>query len=138
MDKQCQRQEVGYILLEECAVLVPANSLHLCPGAAVAPPGTTSSSPMLGPPTPITTPVWHALDLRPAPNLTNDPVCGSEWDSGRDLVLRPIVANDAESSTSHIWRSAASITPFNGMLSEIAIADPTVVSNENSSSVRVL
>ncbi|KAL9186138.1 hypothetical protein ACHAXT_005376 [Thalassiosira profunda] len=105
------RQEVGYILLEECEVLIPA-------GASIE---TAESG------------VWHDVDSQPA--LKSNKVGMDErcdlLDSC-DLILQPCSSIGELDGRNLRWRSAGEIAPFNGLLSEIAVKISALSSKRRS------
>ncbi|KAL7538788.1 hypothetical protein ACHAXR_010846 [Thalassiosira sp. AJA248-18] len=120
MNQQSQRQEVGYVLLEECEVLIPANALYHS----------------------VASPVWHSVDMQSSPTSTtcNGGIMGEakgcpglpDDTASCDLVLQPSCASmDSKpmaSSDNISWRSATDITPFNGLLSEIIAVNGSTAS----------
>ena len=137
MTQQPNRQEVGYILLEECEVLIDDRTCR----SSTRP---YSKNPESG--------VWYDVDLQSTPEI-HQGKGASEFPNGSssdacDLVLRPCANFEAVSDQSInnekqdsskctiMWKSATEILPFNGLLSEMIINSSSILtsSNENSNS----
>lgn len=99
-------QEVGYVLLEECDVLIP--------GCAVGPPAG----------------MWYNVDLQAPPDKSDksDKLCkgggfsGSN-DDGCDLVLQPCFSSTDDAKPIILLVNATEIIPFNGLLEITAQTD---------------
>ncbi|KAL7548569.1 hypothetical protein ACHAWF_011856 [Thalassiosira exigua] len=113
--KDPHRSEVGYILLEECQVLVPTNLPRRHGDAATSSSVTSPKDREAAPP------LWSNVDLQGEGGL---PKSNLDKNDGCDLVLHPTNGNLSS------WRSATKVDPFNGLLSEIVVAGAT---NNNSS-----
>ena len=120
MNNQCMRHEVGYVLLEECEILLLTDLSSPSVDAAFA--------------------EWYNLSLRSDSagnqNGEDDEANGASHlnDGGRDLILRPCISAAANSeSNSNSWTNATSIIPFNGLVSEVAIEKPSQTLTNNES-----
>eukprot|EP00804_Cyclotella_cryptica_P023714 CCRYP_017271-RB/>CCRYP_017271-RB protein AED:0.03 eAED:0.03 QI:232/1/1/1/0.75/0.77/9/691/1469 len=109
MNNQLNRQEVGYVLLEECEILLVMDAFSPCVDAALA--------------------EWYHVSLRSDSTSNRDVEQGEEnhlSNEGCDLILRPCISSDADSeSSSHAWTNATHIIPFNGFVSEMSLENPS-------------
>lgn len=105
-----QRREVGYVLLEDCEViLIEEENNNDNPRA--------DEQPQLG--------VWQSVELQSPSSLHDD----SNADLPSDLVHRELILRVEKNNTTTL-RAAYAISPFNGVLSEIT----AMTQNNHSSS----
>jgi len=105
-----KRQEVGFLLLEECEVLCSSTY------------STTAG-------------VWYNIDIQSGTNLTNDIDGHNDCEFAPcDLVLRPssTTTNDINDNN-NILSNANEILPFNGLLSEMSINEVDINGNSSTS-----
>ena len=128
-EQSTKRQEVGYVLLEECNVLIPSNATcH------------TTVDPQNA---------YHSINIQGMDNNYKDisVICEGDGcnnninrDGCDDLILQPRLFKDNRSNNMNIedeidkkftsWESVnGSITPFNGLLSEIYICEEESMNN---------
>ena len=99
MNEQPIRQEVGYVLLEECEVLIPASSCIDHQNEKVGSGASVVSSD------------WHNIDLR-AHSINNAIEVGiNNPDKGRELILQPL--SSSENDDNYSWTHVTDIVPLN-------------------------
>lgn len=115
MSEQSTRQEVGYVLLEECEVLVDITSRAVESSAAD---NTLASGSHLS------TGIWYDIYLNSAAGVTHKDIdVASSTDGSFELVLRP---------NNKSFTNTNKISPFNGLMSEIFNGQPVTKSKRKS------
>lgn len=107
---------MGYILLEECEVLLPDQSYQAGPSSSSADDTSISNSAVDD--GNASAGNWYTLHLESdsIENSKEEDVILRYSDGLNDLMLKPFLGSK---NTSLSWRSATEIAPFNGLISEI-------------------
>ena len=118
-----QQEEVGYVLLEECHILIPKN---------VHDDNIISSSQVQ---------VWHGINIQQKDDTINN--CKDDddgisinnffgedgYDNDNDLILQPSRVPSDSNNNNYCWENVNEILPFNGLLSEIYISSSELPSS---------
>ena len=121
-----RQQEVGYVLLEECHILIPKN---------VREDDNISSSR-----------VWQDINIQKDDSINNckddDDISFNNffgedgYDNDNDLILQPSCVPSDSNNNDYCWENANEILPFNGLLSEIYTSNSelpsSIVANTNA------